>query len=232
MNKQPETSIIRRITPSLDNARYAIKRAIGEEIIVEADIFKEGHDEVTAVLKWRTSGTAAWRETPMKPLINDRWTGSLRVTEPGAWEFTIEAWGDVFFSWQHELEKKFGAGLRDLQSEILEGAGFVEAAAARAGKPDAAALKKIAAGLRKATTEEAHATAHDPVLCALMTVYADRSLATTADPHPVWVDRERATFAAWYEFFPRNRSSSTGMCCRSAVSAPLTKTRSGLRQSD
>lgn len=204
MNKQPETAIIRRITPSLDNARYAIKRAIGEEIVVEADIFKEGHDEVTAVLKWRLAGTPAWRETPMKPLINDRWTGSLRVTEPGAWEFTIEAWGDVFFSWKHELGKKFDAGLRDLQSEILEGAGFVEAAAARANKPDAAALKKIATGLRKASAEEAHATAHDPVLCALMTVYADRSLATMAEPHPVWVDRERATFASWYEFFPRS----------------------------
>ena len=205
MNKQPETAIIRRITPSLDNARYAIKRAIGEEITVEADVFKEGHDEVTALLKWRPVGATDWRETPMKPLINDRWTADLCVTEPGAWEFTIEAWGDVFFSWQHELEKKFGAGLRDLQSEILEGAGFVEAAASRAPKADAAALKKFAATFKAADPEAAHALAHDPVLCALMTVYADRSLATVAEPpHPVWVDRERATFAAWYEFFPRS----------------------------
>lgn len=205
MKKEPETAIIRRITPSLDNARYAIKRAAGDGIAVEADIFKEGHDEVKAVLKWRQAGAEAWRETPMKPLLNDRWAGSLCVTTPGAWEFTIEAWGDVFFSWQHEFEKKFGAGLRELQSEILEGAGFVEAAASRAPKADAGALKKFAAGLRKATAEEAHATAHDPVLCALMTVYADRSLATTAEPfHPVWVDRERAAFAAWYEFFPRS----------------------------
>ncbi len=205
MNKQPETAIIRRITPSLDNARYAIKRAIGEEIIVEADVFKEGHDEVTALLKWRPVGAAAWSETPMKPLINDRWTATLCVNGPGAWEFTIEAWGDVFFSWQHEIEKKFGAGLRDLQSEILEGAGFVEAAALRAPKPDAAALKKFAAAFKAADAETAHALAHDPVLCALMTIYPDRSLATVAEPfHPVWVDRERATFAAWYEFFPRS----------------------------
>ncbi len=205
MNKQPETAIIRRITPSLDNARYAIKRAVGEEIVVEADIFKEGHDEVTALLKWRQAGAATWRETPMKPLLNDRWTGSLCVTAPGAWEFTIEAWGDVFFSWQHELEKKFAAGLRELQSEILEGAGFVEAAASRAGKPDAATLKKFAASLKTANPETAHAIAHDPTLCALMTIHANRSLATVAEPlHPVWVDRERATFAAWYEFFPRS----------------------------
>jgi starch synthase (maltosyl-transferring) len=205
MNKQPETAIIRRITPTLDNARYAIKRAVGEEIVVEADIFKEGHDEVTAVLKWRQTGAGDWRETPMKPLLNDRWTGSLCVTAPGAWEFTIEAWGDHYFSWQHELEKKFSAGLRDLQSEILEGAGFVASAASRAKKADAAALKTFAAALRAAGAEEAHDLAHDPALCALMTVYADRSLATSAEPpHPVWVERERATFAAWYEFFPRS----------------------------
>ncbi len=205
MNKQPETAIIRRITPSLDSARYAIKRAIGEEIVVEADVFKEGHDEVTAVLKWRQAGAEKWRETPMKPLPNDRWTGSLCVTTSGAWEFTIEAWGDVYFSWQHELEKKIAAGLRDLGSEILEGAGFVAAAANRAKKNDAAALKRFAASLRAANAEDAHATAYDPALCALMTVYADRSLSTVAGPsHPVWVDRERATFAAWYEFFPRS----------------------------
>ena len=205
MNKQPETSIIRRITPSLDNARYAIKRAVGEEIVVEADIFKEGHDAVTAVLKWRQAVAPAWRETPMKPLVNDRWTGSLRVTAPGPWEFTIEAWGDVYFSWQHELEKKFAVGLRELGSEILEGAGFVGSAAARANKADAAALNKFSAALRAASAEDAHAISHDPVLCALMTVYADRSLATVAEPfHPIWVDRERATFASWYEFFPRS----------------------------
>ncbi len=204
MKKQPETAIIRRITPALDNARYAIKRAVGEEITVGADIFKEGHDEVTAMLKWRMVGETAWRETPMRALLNDRWTGALCVTAPGPWEFTIEAWGDVFFSWQHEFDTKVQAGLRELQSEILEGAKFLEAAASRAPKADAASLKKFASALAKAPLEQANELAHDPVLAALMTVYADRSLATAADPHPVWVDRERATFAAWYEFFPRS----------------------------
>jgi len=206
MNKQPETAIIRRITPSFDNARYAVKRAVGEEITVEADIFKEGHDAVTALLKWRRAGDELWRETPMIPLGNDRWSGTLCVTSPGAWEFTIEAWGDVFFSWQQEIGKKFGAGLTDLRSETLEGAAFVEAAAVRAKKsPDATGLKAFAAALHEADAAEAHAIANDPGLCALMTAYADRSLATTASPaHPIQADRERATFAAWYEFFPRS----------------------------
>ena len=206
MTKSPETVVIRRITPSLDNARFAVKRAVGEEIHVEADVFKDGHDEVAVLLKWRKSGDKTWRETPMKPIANDRWSGVLAVTSPGAWEFTVEAWGDMFFSWQHELEKKFAAGLRDLQSEILEGAAFIESASKRAGKTtDGDALKKMALAMRAANAEQAHELAHDADLCGLMRVHADRSLSTTAEPfHPVWVDRERATFAAWYEFFPRS----------------------------
>jgi len=206
MTKSPETVVIRRITPSLDNARYAIKRSVGGDITVEADIFKEGHDELSALLKWRRLGEKVWSEVAMRPLENDRWTATLCVTAEGDWEYTIEAWGDVFFSWQHELEKKFAAGLRDLQSEILEGAAFIESAALRAGKtPDGEALKKTGAAMRVADVQQAHDLAHDPILCALMRVYADRSLSTIAEPyHPVWVDRERATFAAWYEFFPRS----------------------------
>ena len=224
MTKNPETVVIRRITPSLDNARFALKRPVGGEITVEADIFKEGHDEVAALLKWRLVGETAWNETPMRPMQNDRWTATLCVMSEGAWEYTVEAWGDVFFSWQHELEKKFAAGLRELQSEILEGAAFIESAAARAGEtPDGEALRKSGAAMRVADAQQAHDLAHDPSLCALMRVYADRSLATVAEPyHPVWVDRERAAFAAWYEFFPRSAegnadSGSTFRQCLSRI---------------
>ncbi len=206
MTQSPETVVIRHITPSLDNGRFSIKRQVGGEIVVEGDIFKEGHDLVSALLKWRLAGHKTWNETPMRPIGNDRWQGTLCVTEMGAWEFTIEAWGDVFFSWQHEIAKKFGAGLRDLQSEILEGAAFIEAAALRAGKtPDANALRKFGAALCVADADTALTHAHDPALAALMCIHADRTLSTVAQPYqPVWVDRERATFAAWYEFFPRS----------------------------
>jgi starch synthase (maltosyl-transferring) len=208
MDKSRETVVIRRIEPSLDNARFAIKRAVGGALDVTADIFKEGHDEVAAVVKWRRAGTSDWSEAPMRPLpdSNDRWAGSFVLAQAGDWEFTVEAWGDTYFSWQHELEKKFAAGLRDLQSEILEGAAFVESAATRAGKGrDAELLRGFAESLRGSDAAAAHATAHDPTLCALMRIHADRSLSTVAEPfHPVSVDRERAIFAAWYEFFPRS----------------------------
>ncbi len=201
-----DTLVIENISPQLDEGRHAIKRAEGQDLTVEADIFKEGHDVVVALLKWRRIGENTWKETPMAPLINDRWTGIFAVGEMGAWEYTIEAWGDTFRSWQEEIRKKFAGGLRDLGSESLEGAALVTEAALRAGKsPDAKALKGFAAELQKADAEAVNTLAADLNLAALMAVWPDRSLATTHKPAlPLWVDRERAAFAAWYEFFPRS----------------------------
>ena len=83
MTKSPETVVIRRITPSLDNARFAIKRPVGGTLQVEADIFKDGHDEVAALLKWRRVGESSWNEAPMRPLLNDRWAGEFLVADAG-----------------------------------------------------------------------------------------------------------------------------------------------------
>jgi len=203
---EAETAVIQNITPQVDGGRRPVKRAEGEELAVEADVFKEGHDVVAAVLRWRKAGEKGWNETPMKPLVNDRWRGVFAVTEVGPWEYTICAWGDVYASWQEEIHKKFKAGLRDLLSETLEGAGLVENAAARAGKsPDAKTLRAFAEELKTVDAEGTNRIASSPELAALMTVYADRSLETQHEPPlPLWVDRTRAAYAAWYEFFPRS----------------------------
>lgn len=207
MNLQDaETVVIQNVSPMLDGGRHAVKRAVGQDLTVEADIFKEGHDVVCALLKWRRKGGTTWSETPMSFVINDRWQGVIPLTDIGSWEYTVEAWGDAFRSWQEEIHKKFAGGIRDLRSESLEGSALVQAAAARAGKsPDAKLLKEFSAALRKADADETNRIASLPELQALMTVWCDRSLSTSFAPAlPVWVDRERAVFAAWYEFFPRS----------------------------
>lgn len=206
--KEPraETVVIQNIAPLLDGGRYPVKRVAGQDVLIEADIFKEGHDVVSALLKWRRPGGTAWQETPMRPLENDRWRGIFPATGPGWWEYTIEAWGDAFRSWQEEIHKKFEGGLRDLASEALEGAALVLAAAKRAGKSrDAAALKSFAKRLKEAGAEALNALAASDELEAIMAVWPDRSLATDSQPAMrLWADRRRAAFAAWYEFFPRS----------------------------
>jgi starch synthase (maltosyl-transferring) len=202
----PETLIIQNVSPQLDQGRHAVKKTVGEDVVVEADIFKEGHDVVSAVLKFRPLGESSWRETPMRPLINDRWRGIFSITGIGKWEFTIEAWGDAFLSWQEEISKKYAGGIRTLQSEALEGSALLDEAARRAGKSsDAKKIKAHASRLKSADADGILAIATREELTAMMTLWSDRTLRTEYAPTlPLWADRERAAFGAWYEFFPRS----------------------------
>jgi starch synthase (maltosyl-transferring) len=205
MNPGTATLVIEAITPQIEGGRHPIKRAVGEDVVVEADIFKDGHDIVRAVLKWRKAGDESWHETPLTPLINDRWRGTLSVNGTGRYEYTIEAWGDVFLSWRDEVVKKVDGGLTELTSEALEGARVLRDAAKRASKADAATLEAFSASLETAEPARLKEIALDPSLEGLMAFYTDRSLATTyTPPLGIWVDRRAAAFAAWYEFFPRS----------------------------
>ncbi len=129
------TVVIENVTPAVDGGKLAIKRVSGEELVVEADVFKDGHDITAAVLKWRAVGAKnAWSETPMQFLENDRWRATCRFHGNGPHEFTIEAWQDTFLSWQHEFDKKFQAGVTDLNTETVEGALLLERASLLAKK--------------------------------------------------------------------------------------------------
>src|SRR5205809_4968177 len=136
--------VIDNMQPLIDCGRSLIKRIVREDLIVEADIFKDGHDVVAAVLKWRVVGKRAWRETPMMFVENDRWRGVCTLYDQAIHEYTIEAWTDTFRSWQSEFVKNFEGGISDLRSEALEGSAIVESAAKRArDRADAARLREF-----------------------------------------------------------------------------------------
>ena len=201
------TVVIENLEPQIEGGRYPIKRIPGEEVTISADIFKEGHDVVLAVLKLRSVGEKKWREAPMSFVGNDRWQGSFPAGSVGFTEYTIEAWGDAFGSWIEEIQKKTKGGATNLPSETLEGAALVRAAAKRAGK-NAASMKlaEFAAALEAAPDPAALVNAAtQPELITLMEQWPDRSLATTYEPfQKIRVDRPGAAFSAWYEFFPRS----------------------------
>jgi starch synthase (maltosyl-transferring) len=129
MRRTFPSAVIENLQPLIDGGRYPVKRVTGEDLIVEADIFKEGHDVVAAALKWRMVGETRWHETPMKLIVNDRWRGACTFYENAIYEYTVEAWIDAFTSWQHEFSTKFKAGVSPLRSEALEGAALIEEAA-------------------------------------------------------------------------------------------------------
>ena len=230
MKARPCTVVIENVSPLVDAGRYPVKRTVGERVEVRADIFKDGHDVLSAVLKWRTAGAKRWHETPMQCVDEwnkDHWRAEFTPLEMGPHEFTIEAWGDTWRSWLHEWHMKFEAQQPDLKSETLEGAGIIEKAARLAGlrknKADAEWLRRMAREVKGAEPQHVNDLVHDPELSALMWTHGDRSVSTEfflayaetqelipenakADlRHPrVWVDREAAGFSAWYEFFPRS----------------------------
>jgi starch synthase (maltosyl-transferring) len=198
--------VIENLQPLIDGGRYPIKRIVGEDLVVEADIFKDGHDVVAAILKWRVLGKRAWRETPMNFVDNDRWRGICTLYDEDIHEYTVEAWTDAFRSWQEEFAKKFEAGISDLRSEALEGAAVVEAAARRArDRADRKRLLEFSQQISTGANSEIRAIAQSAELAVLMATYPDRAAATQYDPPLcVVVDRPAALIAAWYEFFPRS----------------------------
>jgi len=206
MSKLFTTVVIENLSPQINGGLYPIKRVPGEAVTISADIFKEGHDVVLAVLKWRNLGDKKWQESAMTFLENDRWQGSFPAGDVGFTEYTIEAWGDAFGSWIEEIQKKAKVSAT-LPSETLEGAALVRAAAKRAGRnPTSRKLIEFSMALEIAPDAKALiTTATQPELIALMEQWPDRSLSTTYEPiQQVRVDRRGAAFSAWYEFFPRS----------------------------
>lgn len=200
------SAVIENLRPLLDGGRYPVKRVVGEDLAVEADVFKDGHDVVAAALKWRTLGETRWQETPMHHLDNDRWRGVCTLYENAIYEYTVEAWTDTFRGWREEFAKKFEAGVPTLTTERLEGAMLLEAAAERAyDHNDANRLHELSQKIQISDAAEVNAIAHSGELEVLMATYPDRVGATQYSPPPrVIVDRTIARTAAWYEFFPRS----------------------------
>ena len=122
------SAVIENLRPLIDGGRYPVKRIVGDDLAVEADVFKDGHDVVAAALKWRLVGEARWHETPMTFVDNDRWRGLCSLNEVGAYEYTVEAWIDRFGTWLKGLVAKADAG-QDVANELLEGAEMIQQAA-------------------------------------------------------------------------------------------------------
>ena len=200
------SAVIENLRPLIAGGRYPVKRIVEDDLAVEADVFKDGHDVVAAALKWRLVGEPRWHETAMSFVDNDRWRGICSLNEIGVYEYTVEAWTDTFRSWRDEFTKKFEAGISDLTAETLEGAALIEAAGKRAHvADDSARLCELSECIRTADHAQINNIVRSGELEVLMATYPDRSWATQYAPPPrVIVERKEAQIAAWYEFFPRS----------------------------
>ena len=197
--------IIEGVTPEIDGGRFAAKRVAGDVVTVEADIFADGHDLISAVVRYRRPGESEWRDQRMKALVNDRWRAELPLEALGIYHFTIDAWIDHFLSWHGDLRKRVDAG-QDVAVELLVGRAMIEAAVSRAKGRDKKRLRSWLEDLDGEGSADERADAlFDDDLVALMARNAERTFVTSLGRElPIEVDRPRAGFSSWYELFPRS----------------------------
>ena len=197
---------IENVKPQIDDGHFPIKRVVADKVVVEADIFADGHDTISALLIYRKKNDPHWAETPMEPLMNDRWRGSFVVTELGRYHYTVLAWIDRFRSWRRHLTKKLQAA-QEVSVELLVGAQLITEASQRANKPERLKMAEWASILQSAqATEQAKIQlVLGEELSESMDKYSDKRFVSTYPKElAVVVDREEARFSAWYEMFPRS----------------------------
>jgi starch synthase (maltosyl-transferring) len=215
----PPRIVIQHPAPSVDDGRFAAKRCAGDTVTVSADVFRDGHEIIKAAVRYRGPGSSRWREVELAPidahLGGVRWATEFEVDRPGLWQYTIEAWTDLFGTWRAELERKVAAGQHNLAGELSEGIVLLSGAVKRIrGKSARALVQHALATLGDDRVPESakHDVALGPELAAAMQRDEERhGLATLDEPLQIDVDRLRARFGAWYELFPRSWGGLSGV---------------------
>ena len=205
--------VIEGVRPEIDGGRFSIKRTTGEDVVVEADVFADGHDALSVLLRYRPQKSQQWMDVPMDFIGNDRWRAAFPVSGVGEYRYTVTGWVDHFATWRRDLAKKVDAG-QDVQVDLLVGAKLIDDASQRANREDSGRLAAWAKELRSTGNpdpERIH-TALSSAVSSAMEKYPDRRFASTYDRElAVVVDRERAQFSSWYEMFPRSSSAQNGL---------------------
>ena len=197
---------IQNVKPNVNCGELPVKRVTGEQVLVTADIISDGHDTISAELLYRKSEEKKWTSVRMLHADNDRWQGIFTVEDVGTYYYTLRAWVDHFLTWQKDLMKRIEAD-QDITVELLIGAEMIEKTAAHAGSKDDE--ERMMTVVKKMKDPDEMETATDLALSESMTQlmfkHTDRTMATVFNQeYDIWVERKRALFSSWYEFFPRS----------------------------
>jgi starch synthase (maltosyl-transferring) len=143
----------------------------------------------------------------------DRYGAEVTVTCEGTWYFHVESWSDPIAHWHHDAAIKVPLG-QDVELMLTEGSLLFERAARAIRQPPGAARPAAA---RVALTDLARklrdrglppwdrlTAAETPAIREILARYPLRDLVTRSDRQAVLVERQRALYGSWYEFFPRS----------------------------
>jgi starch synthase (maltosyl-transferring) len=214
---------ILHITPAISCGRHPARAVIGEQLPIAATVFREGHDAIAANVVWIAPDGTRAPFTRMEPVEEQRLHALVTPDAPGCWTFFIEAWSDPYATWHHNVEVKIaaGQGAADLHNDLEEGGLLLLKAARFAPRPRRTHLELAAAALRDTTLPVPERVAPAFALADVMHEHPVRDLVCKSDRFKVWVDRPRALFGSWYEFFPRSEGSVLPDLASDAVGPPV-----------
>jgi len=202
--------IIESVKPQLDGGSFFIKRIINQTVNVSAHVFADGHDVVECCVKFKHEKDKKWSEVRMSPTENDEWEAEFVVEKQGFYSYFIEGWVDYALNWQHGTERKINDN-QHVKSELLEGAEYCQAILKEVTKEEKAYLNSAIKAFQDAKLyDQAIEIALSDELHQIFKKYPTRTLANSSAELKVYVDRKKALFSTWYEFFPRSASETPG----------------------
>ncbi|HYW97358.1 MAG TPA: alpha-1,4-glucan--maltose-1-phosphate maltosyltransferase [Bacteroidales bacterium] len=206
--------IIENVKPRINCGKFPIKRVVNDNVSVEADIFCDGHDELSAEILYRRASDKNWSTVPLNYEVNDLWTGFFIIVAPENYVYTIRAWIDQFTTWYRDIEKRIEADT-DYEVDLLSGAELIDEVLSE-GKvmisEDREYLQNARDAFRSDVLSKIEKTESilSGQLVTIMQNYTIRKSVTMYDLElNVVVDRQKAAFSAWYEMFPRSAGKNT-----------------------
>lgn len=214
--------VIEDVHPSVDAGRFPVKRITGEMALVRAAIFADGHDHVRGRVIYYHENEERRHFSDMYPLGNDLWEGEFLLDRMGLWFFHVEGWIDHFDTWVTDLSKRITAQLgtlttvqsasessvtrRDIQLALATGAQLLAQLSMECPGQDGEFLQTFGMSLQK-LSESGEQVLESPVTAELLEVVRrnpDLRFATQTPALSLRVDRKKAIYSSWYEFFPRS----------------------------
>ena len=202
--------VIENVMPQLDGGINPIKRIVNQKVNVSADVFSDGHDVIECCVKYKHENDKKWKEVRMEPTVNDSWNASFKVEKQGFYTYYIEGWVDYALNWQHGTLRKIQDN-QYVKSELLEGAEYVRAILDSVDNNEKDYLNTL---VYYFTTEHEYDNAiREATSAHLNEIFKKnpiRFLENKSLELKVYVDRKKALFSTWYEFFPRSASAEEG----------------------
>ncbi|MDO7137159.1 alpha-1,4-glucan--maltose-1-phosphate maltosyltransferase [Algibacter lectus] len=203
--------VIDYVSPTVNGGDFYIKRVVNEIVNVDAHIMADGHDVLGASILYKHENDKTWQETRMVLTSNDEWKGSFSVQKQGFYNYKVEAWVDYALNWRYGLIRKINDG-QHVVSELLEGAEYIKPLLNKVNAEDKQYLEHLQQIFKDENNYgEAISEAVKERLYTIFFQNPTKILANTSKTYQAYVDRKKARFSTWYEFFPRSASEHEGV---------------------